>query len=186
MKFSQIFGLACLVAVQSVALSHELSADTIPAVSSTADYGTVGFAAANPALWYTVTTRTFPETVTISSQCNKGFSHGGLDEASTGLTILEGGNYWITISATFQNPGPDGVMIPVFLARNEVINLANPEISGVAVVEPGMIRSLTATGIAKDIQPGTVLSLVAANGGNPAPKDVKVVGWSVSLFKLPN
>lgn len=148
-------------------------------------YGSAGFGVTDPSFWYTITTQSYPEAVPLSQGRNKGLAEGDIYLSPAGFTVGEKGSYWISITAILQNPGVDSILIPVFLAQNETFNEENPEVGGVVVLDPGAISSLHGTGIVKDIEPGTRLSLVATNGGNPLPQDVTVIGWGISLFKLP-
>lgn len=153
--------------------------------SQSSHFGNSGYGVTDPSLWYTITTNSYPESVSLSQNRNKGLSEGGVYLSPTGFTIGEKGNYWVNISAVLQNPGEDSLLIPVFLAQNEVFDIVSPEIGAVAILEPNVITSLHGTGIIKNVQPGTRISIVATNGGYPLPQDVKVVGWGISLFKLP-
>lgn len=162
---------------------HHCNAPCPPVQGS--HFGSAGFGVTDPSLWYTITTNSYPESVALSLERNKGSSKGGVYLSPTGFTIGEGGDYWVSITAILQNPGSDSLLIPVFLAQNESFNDEDPGVGGVVVLPPNVITTLNGTGIVQNIEPGTRLSLVATNGGYPFPQDVVVVGWGISLFKLP-
>lgn len=141
----------------------------------------------NPAEWYTIETNSYPDVVLLSKNRNKGTSEGGVYLSPTGFTIGESGNYWISITAILQNPTEDStVLIPVFLSVNDEFDPddTNP-IGGVITLSSGVIDSLHGNGVLKNVVPGTRLSLVATNAGYPFPIPVTVVGWNISVFKLP-
>ncbi len=150
-----------------------------------AHFGNAGFGVTDPNLWYTITTNSYPDAVLLSKERNKGLAEGGVYLSPTGFTIGERGNYNITITAILQNISEESILVPVFLAQNDEFDTVSPGVGGVVVLAPGNISSLHGTGIVTDIEPGTRLSLVATNGGSAFPQNVTVVGWGISLFKLP-
>lgn len=201
MKFLKVYQFGCFFLLSYVSLQAGQSVNSCNSVvidrfasccqqnfnflHQNSHFGSAGFGVTDPSLWYTISTNSYPDAVPLSEQRNKGLSEGGVYLSPTGFTIGEAGNYWVTITVILQNPGSDTILIPVFLAQNEQFDSANPDVGGVVTLEPNLIMTLNGTGIIKDVQPGTRLSLVATNGGAPFPQEVTVAGWSISLFKLP-
>lgn len=149
-------------------------------------YGSAGFSVTDPNLWYTITTHSYPEMTPLSEQRNHGLQEGGVYLSPTGFTIGEEGDYWVNITAVLVNPGDESILVPVFLVQDETFDPdSDSQVGGVVTLAPGVITTMQGTGILQDIYPGTRLSLVATNGGDPFPQDVTVVGWFISLFKLP-
>ena len=185
MNFLKVFYLGCFFSLFSMFSIQASECQCYrPCQESNSNFGTSGFGG-SPDLWYTISTHSYPDSVPLSLNRNKGLSEGGVYPSPTGFTIGEGGDYWISITAILQNLGADTILIPVFLALNEEFNPDDPEVGGVVTLEPNIISNLHGTGIVKNIEPGTRLSLVATNAGAPLPQDVVVVAWSISLFKLP-
>ena len=61
----------------------------------------------------------------------------------------------------------------------------NSNLGGVVSLPTGLINTMQATGILQNVKAGTTLSLVATNGGSPEPQDITVIGWGISVFKIP-
>ena len=153
--------------------------------SQTPHFGTATFSSSDDTLWYTITTNSYPETTPLSLNRNNGISEGSVYLSPTGFTIGEAGSYWVSITATFQNNGENNLLIPVFLVEDEILDVENPaQIGGIINLFPNDIASMHGAGILNDIKPGTRISLLATNGGDPEPQDVTVVAWSISLFKM--
>lgn len=194
MKFLKLFCLGSLIllsfsSIQAGELPKSCkkgaSKNTKASHHQSSNFGNAGFGVTDPSLWYTISTHSYPDSVPLSLNRNKGLSEGEVYLSPTGFTIGEEGSYWVNITAILQNPGTDSILIPVFLAQNETFNEESPEIGGVVTLAPNIITSVHGTGVIKNIEAGTRLSLVATNGGDPLPQDVNVVGWGISLFKLP-
>lgn len=148
-------------------------------------FGTSSFHTTDTSLWYTISTNSYPDSVPLSRERNAGLSEGDIYLSPTGFTIGEKGNYWISFNAILKNPGVDSILIPVFLAHDELFDTTSPEIGSIITLQPNEIGNTQGTGILKNVSAGTRISLVATNAGNPIPIDVTVAGWSISLFKLP-
>lgn len=197
MNFLRVLKISCFCfllnsAIYAADFSDSLSCQTAccPTVvvpeEAQLHFGTSTFSG-TPDIWYNIDTNSYPETVFLSKNRNRGLSEGGVYLSPTGFTIGEAGNYWVTITAILQNPTEDStVLIPVFLVIDEVLNPDDVSpIGGVVTLESGKINTLQGTGILKNVTPGTRLSLVATNAGYPFPVPVTVVSWSISLTKMP-
>lgn len=201
MKFLKLFHLGCIFTLAcSMLQADDLSTSADVSSNEVSDqesqrsccneccishFGTSAFQSTDPGLWYTISTNSYPDSVPLSLQRNSGLSEGEIYLSPTGFTIGESGNYWISFTAVLQNPGVDAILIPVFLAQDEVFDTASPEIGSIVTLQANEIGSAHGTGIIKNIAAGTRISLVATNAGNPFPIDVTVSGWNISLFKLP-
>lgn len=149
------------------------------------NFGSAGFSVTDTSLWYTIETNSYPNTVPLSQNRNRGVSEGDVYLSPNGFTIGEAGNYWVSFSAVLQNPGSDGALIPVFLVIDETFDFDSPSLlGGVVALPPNEIGTVNATGILKDLPAGSRISLVATNGGNPFPQPINVSAWSISLHKL--
>lgn len=146
-------------------------------------FGNSGFGG-NPALWYNITTNSYPDVTLLSQQSNRGSSEGNIFPSPTGFTIGEEGDYWVEITVVLQNPGEEPILIPFFLVENEIFDGENPQVGGVVTLFPGVITSAHGTGFLKDVAPGTRLSIVATNGGAPLPQELTIVAWNINIFKL--
>lgn len=192
MKFSNLLKL-CSILVLSANSIFAHSDESVAQIENYSSYdqeshfGYASFAVENPALWYTIETNSYPETVQLSQSRNKGIAEGNVFLSPTGFTIGEAGNYWVSFSAVLQNPSSDdGALIPVFLVIDETFDFDSPSLIGSVIeLRPNQINTAQGTGILKDVAAGSRISLVATNGGNPFPQDVNVSSWSISVHKLP-
>ncbi len=157
-----------------------------------ASFGTAGHSS-GPDGWYEITTDSYPLATPFSMDRNVGVSSGDVYLSPTGLTIGEAGDYEINISALLQNLTGSDLIIPIYLAVEKQgdpitteIDPENPNPIGSAAVISAdtFFIPLYGTGILKDVEPGTRLSLVATNAGYPTPQTVTVVSWSIVAHKL--
>lgn len=149
--------------------------------------GTAGFSTQNPADWYDILTFAFPETTPLSLNRNRGSTQGNVQLNSTGITIGQAGNYSVSITAILTNNNQSYTpLIPIFLVRDGVFDPSDTSsIGGVSLVPFEQITTIQATGVLEYVTAGTTLSIVATNGGSPQPEPIKVVGWSISAFRIP-
>lgn len=185
-KFACLFTLVsqCLFAANAFSSSSSCSSSKDCCEKCT--LGTVGFSG-GPPTWYTIDTPVYPNTVLLSKNANIGSRQGKISLKSTGLKINEPGNYSVTFTAILQNNDPEyTALVPVFLVENGVYDpMSTSTVGGVVTLPPGMINTVTATGILEHVKPGTMLTLVATNGGSPEPQPITVIGWGITLFKIP-
>jgi hypothetical protein len=151
---------------------------------------TAGFSG-DPSSWYTILTPSFPDTVPMSLNRNRGFAEGPVVLESDGITVQESGNYWVSVTAYLSNPSETtGNIFPVFLVRDGTFDFKAEDLLGVTLalrpVPSGdtFFDSATASGPLRNVRSGTRLSLVINNGGAPDPQPVSVVAWNISLHKL--
>ncbi len=149
--------------------------------------GSVGFTTNHPANWYVLETEPYPVTVLLSKNANYGSTQGDMRKTSTGLKINESGNYSVSFSAILTNTDPTYTpLIPVFVVRNGVFKPNDTtNLGGVVSLPISLVGTVQGTGILQDVKAGTILSLVATNGGSPEPQPVTVLSWSISAFKIP-
>lgn len=149
--------------------------------------GVAGFSTMNSADWYVINTSSYPITVPLSLNRNNGSTQGDIHLTSTGLKIKKRGNYFVSFTAILLNNDPDATaFIPIFLVPDGTFDPANTSnIGTVVALPPGFIASVGASGILQNVKPGTKFSIVAANGGGPDPQPITVIGWNISLFKIP-
>ncbi len=155
-------------------------------INQSEHFGTAGFGVTDPGLWYSISTESYPEATLLSQSRNRGAASGDVYLSPTGFTIGEAGDYYVSISAALQNPTPDStVLIPVFLALDDEFDQEDPSLVGGIVTLPSdHINTLSGDGILRNVVPGTRLSLVATNAGNPEPIPVTVVGWTINVHKI--
>lgn len=148
--------------------------------------GVAGFSG-GPNDWYEINTLSYPDVVPLSQFRNYGSYQGKIWLTPQGLIINEPGNYYVTITSILQNNDPENtVFIPTFLAINGIFNPGDTTgLGAVASLPPGLIITAQGSGILQNVQAGTLLSIVAANGGNPNPIPVTVVSWGINVFKIP-
>lgn len=149
--------------------------------------GSAGMASANPSLWYNVTVPAYPAAELISKNRNTGFRQGGVRIQSTGLKILEPGNYWVSFKATLQNPMADeGSVVSVLLGFDGAFDPNESGTIGTVVsLQPDGAGVAQATGILEDVPEGTTLSLFGSNGGGGDSVLIKIIGWDINIFKIP-
>lgn len=149
--------------------------------------GTAAFSTSSSNLWYTIDIPAYPNTVPLSLNQNSGFTEGKIELTSTGLLIEEPGNYWASFNAIIVNPQDSGpALIPVFLVPNGVFDPNHTPVLGSVVSVPfQQLSTVQFSGILENVVSGTTFSLVATNGGGPELQPITVVGWSISLFKIP-
>lgn len=137
--------------------------------------------------WYDIITSPYPQTVPLSLNGNFQFREGNILTTDTGITINEGGSYWVSVNVILLNENQEYTpLIPIFLVPNDVFDpLAQSTFIGTTVsVMPDVVTSVNVDGIVPNLSRGTTLSLVATNGGSPQPEIVTVVSWSISLFRI--
>lgn len=151
------------------------------------DFATAVFSGA-PSDWYILNTNSYPDTVALSLHRNGGFTKGGVTLANSGVRVKSKGNYWVSFSATLQNSQLDDTpLIPVFLVRNNNFipdDSGEMQLGGIVSLPPNLISVVQGSGVLKDVDSGTLLSLVATNGGSPQPEPITVVSWNISLHKI--
>jgi|GEM_PF-1964880 len=149
--------------------------------------GKAGFAG-GPAEWYVIDTAPFPNVSLLSQNRIRGSTQGNVALTPTGLRIDEPGNYSASIDVVLLNNDPEYTPItPIFLVLNDTFDSINPTSNpGSVVTLPyGFIISASGTGILENVPAGTNLSIVITNSGSPEPEPVTVLGWSISVFKIP-
>lgn len=148
--------------------------------------GSVGLATSNPTLWYDVNVPAYPESVLMSKNRNAGFRQGGVRLHSTGLEILEPGNYSVSFKATLLNPlVGSGAVVSVLLGFNGAFDPdESSSIGSVVPLQADGVGVAQATGILENVPAGTTLSLFGSNGGGEDPQLVKVIGWDITVFKI--
>jgi len=147
--------------------------------------GTSGFSTMDPSNWYEIETFSYPVTTPLSINRSRGSTQGNIQLTDTGLIIGQSGNYSVSVTAILLNTGNDPILIPMFLVLNGIFDPSNPSIiGGVGTLLPGQITTIQATGVLEYVTPGTALSLVATNGGNPDPVPITVVGWGITVFRI--
>lgn len=175
---------------QEQSLSFEPSQGCVAKGSNsqnTFQIGTSAFSTTNPSKWYTIKTHNYPTIVPLSLHRNSGCAQGNIHGTSTGLKIRKSGNYSITFFAVLLNNNPSQTpVIPIIVARNGKIQPNSSSSVGVVASLPtGVVITVQGAGILKNVKSGTKLSLVASNGGNPTPVPITIIGWSMSLYKIP-
>jgi hypothetical protein len=134
-----------------------------------------------------IETNSYPDVALLSQNRNKGLAEGGVYLSPTGFTIGEAGNYWVTLTATLQNPTADSTILTVVLLG--IDDAFDPDsvspIGNLVTLESGKSTQVQATGTLKNVASGTRLSIVAANAGTSPPTPITVVSWSISTFKMP-
>jgi hypothetical protein len=148
--------------------------------------GRAGFSTMNSSNWYTIDTISYPVTVPLSINRNAGFTQGDVELTPTGLIINKSGNYFVSFSAILTNPGPDAILIPVFVIQNGIFEPNSMNNIGSAVSLPqNFILPTQASGIIENVNAGTTISIVATNGGSDQPQPVTVIAWNIDLFRIP-
>lgn len=148
--------------------------------------GTSSFITSNPNDWYQIQAPSYPNTVALSLNGNAGAAQGKVTVNVTGLTINEPGNYWVSFSAVVLNPLDGSILIPLFLVPNGVFNPSDPSTLGsTAYITPGNVQTIQQSGLLQNVVPGTSYSLVATNGNSGSPETVTILGWTISLTKIP-
>ena len=151
-------------------------------------YAESAFATSNIDQFYDINTLFFPATVPLSLNGNHGLKKGKIKTTPTGITILEEGDYLVTFSTLMNNFNSSAdAIIAVFLVENGVFNPNSPfgtTIGSTARFSPNFLNTVTATGILKHVKKGTILSLLASNGGSEVAPPVTVLNWNIVATKL--
>lgn len=146
------------------------------------------FASSNPNDWYLITAPNYPATVPLSMHGNRSLKEGKIKTTSTGVRILEEGDYLVTFSTLMNNfDSSSEAIMAVLLVENGIFDPNGPigtSIGTTAKFPPNFVNTVTATGILKNVKKGTLLSLVASNGGSPNPPPVTVINWNIVVTKL--
>jgi hypothetical protein len=153
------------------------------------DFANSGFSTMSPDDWYVIETHSYPDTVLLSKNRNKGFTQGGVALNPTGVTVKEAGNYWVTFSAIAlytNDEEPYSPLIPIFLIRNNNFDPSDDSaiLGSVGSLPEGMVTTIQGSGVLKDVDKNTLLTIVATNGGSPDPEPITIVSWGISLFKI--
>ncbi len=148
--------------------------------------GTSSFITSNPNDWYQIEAPAYPSTVLLSINGNTGSAQGKILINPTGVTIKEPGNYWVSFSAVVLNPLDGPVLIPVFLVPNTIFNPSDPSTIGSTVyIAPGAVQTIQQSGLLQHVVPGTTYSLVATNGNSSSIETLTILGWNISVCRIP-
>ncbi len=162
-----------------------------------------GFAVTDPAQWYVINTSSYPTTVPLSLNGNRGFDEGDITVTDTGITINRSGDYWVNMTAIVSYIVPDPqilapipavgseFIIPVYVARDGDFDPAGEDPFGGIGIFPlneTHIEDIQANGIMANVKKGTELTIVATNSGTSGdePIPLTVIGWNISLHRLCN
>ncbi len=185
MKFSKVVKVGLLSFLLHTGTHAKAELSDVPLAPLDANWGNAG-RSVGPDDWFEISTLSYPETTPLSIGRNVGEASGEVYLSPTGFTIGEAGDYSVSISAILQNLNEDSnIRIPVFLAIDDVYDPEAPSpLGGIVTLVTNQIDSLYATGIIKNVVPGTRFSLVATNAGYPEPVSVNVVSWGISVHKI--
>lgn len=156
-----------------------------PGPSNWCQLGSSGFSTLDPSNWYEIETFSYPTATLLSLNRNHGSTQGNVQLTDNGLIIGQSGNYSVSVQAILQNNGEEAVLIPMFLVQNGSFDPSAANLGGVGVLLPGIITTIQSTGILENVTPGTSLSLIATNGGSDDALPITVVGWGISVFRIP-
>ncbi len=151
------------------------------------DLGTAGFSTTSPDSWFEISTLPYPQTILLSRNRNNGQVQGDVDLTPNGLEINESGTYWVSFSVVLVNDNEQYTpLIPVFLVQNGQFSPAESAglLGGVVSLPANLISTVQGSGPLRDVKEGTTLTIIATNGGSPQPEPVRVVSWSMSLYKI--
>ena len=136
---------------------------------------------------YTIDTQFFPQTVPLSLARNFGTKEGNVKLESTGLKILESGDYLVSFTALINNTNADQVFVPLFLVRDNAFDPTNQNYVGGSTTIPGQfITEIQGTGILYDVKKDTHLSILATNVAPslPQPVSLSIYAWSITVLKI--
>jgi hypothetical protein len=152
------------------------------------DLGNAGFSTTSPDNWFEIQTQVYPETVLLSQGRNNGLVQGDVSLTPTGLKVNESGTYWASFSAVLLNNNPEYTpLIPIFLVQNGQFSPsdgAGTLLGATVSLPPNYISTAQGSGPLTNVQEGTILSILATNGGSPQPEPVTVVSWNMSIYKI--
>ncbi len=195
MNFLKIFQIGCSCLLLNSAIDASNCNECLPCLpvcspspdnANQDNFGTASFGG-GPDVWYTIETNAYPDVALLSQNRNKGLSEGGVYLSPTGFTIGEAGNYWVTLTATLQNPTADSTLLTVMLLGiDDVFDPASVSpLGNLVTLESGKITQVQAMGTLKNVASGTRLSIVATNAGSSPTTPITVVSWSISVSKMP-
>jgi hypothetical protein len=148
--------------------------------------GMAAFVTSTQDLWYNLILPAYPDTVLLSKNRNNGFKQGGVRLQSTGIKILEPGNYWVSVKSVLQNPTNENILVVVLLGLNGAFNPdENALIGSVVSLQPADVGVAQGTGILENVPANTTLSLFAGNGTGQDPQLVNVIEWDINVSKIP-
>ncbi len=149
--------------------------------------GVVGFAAQSPDQWYTLHAPTYPDTVLLSQNADRGSKQGKIQLNSEGLKIYEPGNYSVTFTAILLNNDPNNTpLVPIYLVRNGIFDPSDTlTLGNMMSLQPGIVTPIQLTGILENVAEDTAISLRTTNGSGSSPQDITVLAWDISVFKMP-